>query len=46
MQRAVALLMAESGVQNVAYAFPKVKIVTSAVDKSLNEQLHIVPGLG
>jgi len=42
----VALLMAESGVQNVAYAFPNVKIVTSAVDKNLDEHLHIVPGLG
>ena len=38
--------MAESGVHSVAYAFPKVKIVTSAIDKALNEHFHIIPGLG
>nr|XP_039270580.1 uridine-cytidine kinase-like 1 isoform X1 [Styela clava] len=42
----VTLLMAESGVHSVAYAFPKVKIVTTLVDKELNENFHIVPGIG
>ncbi|XP_033125788.1 uridine-cytidine kinase-like 1 [Anneissia japonica] len=42
----VSLLMAESGVHTVAYAFPKVKIVTTAVDKEVNENFHIIPGIG
>ncbi|XP_014664424.1 PREDICTED: uridine-cytidine kinase-like 1 isoform X2 [Priapulus caudatus] len=42
----LSLLMAESGVHSVAYAFPKVKIVTTAVDRILNDQFHIVPGIG
>lgn len=35
-----------AGVHSVAYAFPKVKIVTTAVDKEVNEQFHILPGIG
>lgn len=42
----VSLLMAELGVQSVAYAFPKVKIITTAVDKSLDDLLHVIPGIG
>lgn len=42
----VSLLMAELGVHSVAYAFPKVKIITTAVDKSLDDLLHVVPGIG
>uniref|UniRef100_A0A8C6T040 Uridine-cytidine kinase n=1 Tax=Neogobius melanostomus TaxID=47308 RepID=A0A8C6T040_9GOBI len=42
----VSLLMAELGVHSVAYAFPKVKIITSAVDKSLDDSLHVIPGIG
>lgn len=42
----VSLLMAELGVHSVAYAFPKVKIITTAVDKSLDDFLHVVPGIG
>lgn len=34
------------GVHNVAYAFPKVKIVTTAVDEEVNENFHILPGIG
>ncbi|KAH9523593.1 Uridine-cytidine kinase-like 1 [Bulinus truncatus] len=41
-----SLLMAESGVHTVAYAFPKVKIVTTAVDKEMSDDFHILPGLG
>lgn len=41
-----SLLMAESGVHTVAYAFPKVKIVTTAVDRDVNEFFHILPGIG
>lgn len=42
----VSLLMAELGVHSVAYAFPRVKIITTAVDKSLDDFLHVVPGIG
>jgi len=38
--------MAETGVHSVAYAFPKVKIITTAVDGKLDENFHIIPGLG
>ncbi|KAK7099770.1 uridine-cytidine kinase-like 1 [Littorina saxatilis] len=41
-----SLLMAESGVHSVAYAFPKLKIVTTDVDKEVNEKFHILPGIG
>ncbi|XP_041357149.1 uridine-cytidine kinase-like 1 [Gigantopelta aegis] len=41
-----SLLMAKSGVYSVAYAFPKVKIVTTAVDNVVNEKFHILPGIG
>jgi len=42
----VSLLMADSGVNTIAYAFPKVKIVTSAVDPEINEKFHVLPGIG
>ncbi|XP_067249781.1 uridine-cytidine kinase-like 1a isoform X2 [Chanodichthys erythropterus] len=42
----VSLLMAELGVHSVAYAFPRVKIITTAVDKSLDDLLHVIPGIG
>lgn len=42
----VSLLMAELGVHSVAYAFPKVQIITTAVDKSLDDFFHAVPGIG
>ncbi|KAJ8305889.1 hypothetical protein KUTeg_016434 [Tegillarca granosa] len=42
----LSLLMADSGVYTVAYAFPKVKIVTTAVDKEVNDKFHILPGIG
>uniref|UniRef100_A0A673GGH8 Uridine-cytidine kinase-like 1 n=1 Tax=Sinocyclocheilus rhinocerous TaxID=307959 RepID=A0A673GGH8_9TELE len=42
----VSLLMAELGVHSVAYAFPRVKIITTAVDKSLDYLLHVIPGIG
>ncbi|XP_040048272.2 uridine-cytidine kinase-like 1a isoform X2 [Gasterosteus aculeatus] len=42
----VSLLMAELGVHSVAYAFPKVKIITTAVDRSLDDLLHVIPGIG
>ncbi|XP_059910014.1 uridine-cytidine kinase-like 1 isoform X1 [Gadus macrocephalus] len=42
----VSLLMAELGVHSVAYAFPRVKIITTAVDKGLDRLLHVIPGIG
>jgi len=42
----VSLLMAESGVHTIAYAFPKVKIVTTAVDPEINDKFHVLPGIG
>ena len=42
----VSLLMAESGVQTIAYAFPKVSIITTAVDPEINEKFHVLPGIG
>jgi len=42
----VSLLMAESGVHTIAYAFPHVKIVTSAVDPEINDKFHVLPGIG
>merc|ERR1712142_1108202 len=42
----VSLLMAEAGVHAIAYAFPGVKIVTSAVDPEINEAFHVIPGMG
>ncbi len=34
------------GVHSVAYAFPKVRIITTAVDKNVNDEFHIIPGIG
>ncbi|GBP19558.1 Uridine-cytidine kinase-like 1 [Eumeta japonica] len=42
----VSLLMAEIGVHSIAYAFPKVKIVTSALDPEINEKFYVLPGIG
>ncbi|XP_064486888.1 uridine-cytidine kinase-like 1 isoform X2 [Ornithodoros turicata] len=41
-----SLLMAESGVHSIAYAFPKVRIVTTAVDPVVNDKFYIKPGIG
>ncbi|KAI7799990.1 putative uridine-cytidine kinase-like 1, partial [Triplophysa rosa] len=42
----LSLLMAEMGVHSVAYAFPKVRIITTAVDKKVSDEFHIIPGIG
>ncbi|XP_050323658.1 uridine-cytidine kinase-like 1 isoform X1 [Bactrocera neohumeralis] len=41
-----SLLMAEIGVHSIAYAFPKVKIVTSALDPEVNDKFYVIPGIG
>jgi uracil phosphoribosyltransferase len=48
---AICLLAAPEGVARVAHAFPDdagvpVRVVTAAMDRSLNERGYIVPGLG
>ncbi|XP_040315895.1 uridine-cytidine kinase-like 1 isoform X6 [Herpailurus yagouaroundi] len=42
----LSLLMAEMGVHSVAYAFPQVRILTTAVDKRVNDLFRIIPGIG
>ncbi|XP_063700015.1 uridine-cytidine kinase-like 1 isoform X1 [Culicoides brevitarsis] len=42
----VSLLMAKIGVHSIAYAFPKVKIITSAIDPEINEKFYVIPGIG
>jgi uridine kinase len=42
----LSLIMATSGVHTVAYAFPKVHLVTTAVDPDVNKDFHILPGIG
>ncbi|XP_074032939.1 uridine-cytidine kinase-like lethal (2) k01209 [Leptinotarsa decemlineata] len=42
----VSLLMAESGVQSIAYAFPQVQIVTTAIDPEINDKFYVLPGIG
>nr|CAH0098776.1 unnamed protein product [Daphnia galeata] len=41
-----SLLMAASGVHSIAYAFPRVRIVSSAVDPEINEKFFVKPGIG
>ncbi|XP_058031315.1 uridine-cytidine kinase-like 1 isoform X2 [Ahaetulla prasina] len=41
----LSLLMAEMGVHSVAYAFPQVRIITTAVDKKVNDLFRIIPGI-
>ncbi|XP_026480658.1 uridine-cytidine kinase-like 1 [Ctenocephalides felis] len=42
----VSLLMAEIGVHSIAYAFPQVRIITSALDPEINENFYVLPGIG
>ena len=42
----VSLLSAQLGVHSIAYVYPEVKIITSAMDKMVNEHYHIIPGVG
>ncbi|KAK2553686.1 Uridine-cytidine kinase-like 1 [Acropora cervicornis] len=34
-----------AGVHTIAYAYPKVKIVTAEVDPEVNDKFHIIPGI-
>ncbi len=35
-----------TGLHSVSYAFPRVHIITSAVDRQLSDRFHILPGIG
>ena len=41
-----SLLMAVSGVHSIAYAFPKVQVVTTQVDPEVSDKFYILPGIG
>ncbi|PQQ13226.1 uridine kinase-like protein 5 [Prunus yedoensis var. nudiflora] len=40
------LIAAPDGIHALCKRFPKLKLVTSAIDESLNEDLRVIPGLG
>ena len=40
------MIAAQLGLHSVAYVFPHVKTITSAVDPRVNEHFHILPGIG
>ena len=42
----VCLIAAPQGVWAVAHAFPEVRIVVSEIDEGLNDEFHIMPGIG
>ena len=42
----IALTIKFTGVHTIAYAFPKVKIITTAVDPEINDKFHVLPGIG
>uniref|UniRef100_A0A915BI45 Uridine kinase n=4 Tax=Parascaris univalens TaxID=6257 RepID=A0A915BI45_PARUN len=42
----ISLLMAETGVHSLAYAFPKVTLLTTAVDAHISESYYVIPGMG
>lgn len=42
----LSLLTASPGIQCIAYAFPHVRLVTTALDPAVNEDFHIIPGIG
>lgn len=44
--RFISLISAPEGLENVSSKYPDVKIITAAVDRCLNENGYIVPGLG
>ena len=44
--RLLAIIAAPEGIKNVTDSHPDVQIVVAAIDRGLNEQGYIVPGLG
>ncbi len=44
--RLIAIIAAPEGIENVTSSHPDVQIVVAAIDRGLNQQGYIVPGLG
>ena len=44
--KAVCIISAPQGIENIHKHYPDVEIITAAVDDYLNEKGYIVPGLG
>ncbi len=42
----LSIISAPEGISNIKQVFPKVEIITAAVDSHLNEHGYIVPGMG
>ncbi|VDL84285.1 unnamed protein product [Nippostrongylus brasiliensis] len=42
----LSLLMSEPGVHALAYAFPKVRLITTAVDSQISDNFYVLPGMG
>ena len=42
----VSVIAAQLGLHSVAYVFPDVKMVTTAIDPRVNDRFHILPGVG
>jgi len=42
----LTLIVAPTAVHALAYSFPKVHIVTTAVDERVDENYHVIPGIG
>lgn len=42
----LTLIAAPQGVHTLAYAFPQVKIISTAVDKKVNAHFFVLPGVG
>lgn len=42
----LTLIAAPQGVHTLAYAFPHVKIITTCVDRKVNSQFFVLPGVG
>ena len=42
----IMLIISNTGVYSIAYTFPGVRIVSSAVDPEINEKFFVKPGIG
>jgi len=42
----VNLIAVPEGIENLTKKYPKVKLVTTAIDDKLNEKAYILPGIG
>ncbi|XP_010555927.1 PREDICTED: uridine kinase-like protein 5 isoform X2 [Tarenaya hassleriana] len=40
------LIAAPQGIHTVCKRFPMIKLVTSEIDESLNDDMHVIPGMG